>query len=863
VSTRFRNPITPGMSLALVGNPPPWARNPPALTFTGPSITFAPFSPFQKLSVDLLGVGLDPGEKERRKNPVGKLALIGNPPRAIAVDLATGASRSFAATPAEAAHAASGGAPVQQSGGFARAGTWLAAVPGARRNPPPEGWRSIAWAKTIHEIAFEAPFSSSDRGLYGAIVNGRPVLMIHRRFYQDRAHRWADRPQSTEEAGARKWERWKEYARGIEVLGGPRLAAWRRRGAARQQVRPSLERLDAYDHAHRQVEGWFALDALGAFDLAWAIEGSPHPLDWGAGEPAHERALHERARTSTPFEEPPAEEQWEAWQRKVGRSLEVTERHWSEEEDAPDQDDRAVVEARIAAMKKGFDPDAAAPLSRGVLDAPRPPGWAELQDVRYDVVHPTLVAAERAGLTTPPPPPPPPPPEPPSAGELWRRERDRWLAARAEAIRLKRPIPPRPLVPGMPVSAPRTAPVSPPPPPPPPPFSERRRPPAAPRPLGERQIELEWPGLPWREGLQLLLARSSYGAVAKALGTGVSNVMSWWSGGVVPFEKSQRAIVALADRVRGGASIPTRIQLSTSSEKTSAVLEAVDRVWTGSDAQLEAGAGVGRGWLAQARAGRSTGGRAFANWRKLVAFVGSWARSHGLAFDPPGLRGDPPAAPPVPQRAPVVSPELVQRVREGLAHLQRHYGSQGLAARELGISQPHYSNILRGHHAPSVGLASKILAYAAAPPAAVVRPARMPPMPGAENPGKPRRKNRDAKWKVPPKAKAIAIEEAQDAPYFDEAMRDARRFHGSEPTEAFVVRVKDGKPGVTRKAVAMLGTRKETVYEVPDSMPSNKNGVVWFHEHPDDAPPMIVKDPETGLTMDVGGAVVVDDWFYS
>ena len=58
-----------------------------------------------------------------------------------------------------------------------------------------------------------------------------------------------------------------------------------------------------------------------------------------------------------------------------------------------------------------------------------------------------------------------------------------------------------------------------------------------------------------------------------------------------------------------------------------------------------------------------------------------------------------------------------------------------------------------------------------------------------------------------------------------------------------------------------LGLRKQTPYVVP--WDSNKDGPLWYHDHPEGSEPLMILNPETGIVSDVGGSYLVDDWFYS
>jgi hypothetical protein len=137
------------------------------------------------------------------------------------------------------------------------------------------------------------------------------------------------------------------------------------------------------------------------------------------------------------------------------------------------------------------------------------------------------------------------------------------------------------------------------------------------------------------------------------------------------------------------------------------------------------------------------------------------------------------------------------------------------------------------------------------------------------NPERPRRRNRDAKWKQEPERIPVPLEELREHPDFDLSGQKFKRFHGTAPTGGFVLRIPDGKPGVTRDPHLYVALHEtlETPYVVP--WPSVKRGEnpddpqVWFHEHPAGSRPLEVLNPRTGVTSKVGGSYVVDDWWYS
>lgn len=132
-----------------------------------------------------------------------------------------------------------------------------------------------------------------------------------------------------------------------------------------------------------------------------------------------------------------------------------------------------------------------------------------------------------------------------------------------------------------------------------------------------------------------------------------------------------------------------------------------------------------------------------------------------------------------------------------------------------------------------------------------------------------RRRNRDSKWKTPPDTFEIPLEEIAGNPTFPVADKKYKRFHQIEPTKAVLFRIPDGKTEVTRDPDihVVLHETLETPYRV--TWPSQKRGadpgnpIVWFHEHPEGGRPLKVLNPRTGITSDLGGSYVVDDYWYS
>jgi hypothetical protein len=134
---------------------------------------------------------------------------------------------------------------------------------------------------------------------------------------------------------------------------------------------------------------------------------------------------------------------------------------------------------------------------------------------------------------------------------------------------------------------------------------------------------------------------------------------------------------------------------------------------------------------------------------------------------------------------------------------------------------------------------------------------------GLENPSVPRMRNRDHRWRKHPKIKKVPIEEIEDMPGFAEALKKFRRFHKKDPEFAKVAIYDDGEDEVSlagNTVHVFLGKREQTPYTVPFG---SKKDVRWYHDHPKGEEPSMLLNPRTGLVTDVGGAYLVDDWFYS
>lgn len=195
------------------------------------------------------------------------------------------------------------------------------------------------------------------------------------------------------------------------------------------------------------------------------------------------------------------------------------------------------------------------------------------------------------------------------------------------------------------------------------------------------------------------------------------------------------------------------------------------------------------------------------------------------------------------------------QIRLLIEELIKVYGSQARLAKALGVSPGTISTSLNMHTKPGLGLTKRIVELAIHHGIAAANPGDLP-----------RKKNRDHRWRKPPNATEISLDEAAGYPGFDKALKAFKRFHKTDPGSAYIVRVprkgKKGKELAGGVVHVALGVREQTPYVVPFEG-SSKEGVRWYHDHPEGTRPMILLNPETGLVTDVGGTYMVDDWFYS
>lgn len=125
--------------------------------------------------------------------------------------------------------------------------------------------------------------------------------------------------------------------------------------------------------------------------------------------------------------------------------------------------------------------------------------------------------------------------------------------------------------------------------------------------------------------------------------------------------------------------------------------------------------------------------------------------------------------------------------------------------------------------------------------------------------------NPQEKKKRRPKFEKITVEEARRRGIkgIDEAVKRYKRFHGKAPRHVKIYHLPDGKKKARLEHMHVgLHRTLETPYVV--NWPSNKQGSLWLHEHPEgEGAPLEVLDPDTGITKKIGGDFVVDDWWHS
>jgi transcriptional regulator with XRE-family HTH domain len=247
-----------------------------------------------------------------------------------------------------------------------------------------------------------------------------------------------------------------------------------------------------------------------------------------------------------------------------------------------------------------------------------------------------------------------------------------------------------------------------------------------------------------------------------------------------------------------------------------------------------------------------------------------------------------------------------QHLIDMLHGLIGRWPSQAKLAKQLGISKQHLTNILKGrrphvdrmfydrvmaeyhqaprraapvpypprlgsvpqahtqyHQGPPPGVRYGSVASNPGPPPGYVE---HPELARLMNPARPRRRNRDARWKREPKEVEIDLDEAREMPGYDKAAKRYRRWHGKDPERAVVISVPNGENEVTRvdNPHVYLARRQQAPYVVDkDELRSQKNGPLWYHDYPENSQPRMVLNPKTGIIMDIGGSYLVDDYIYS
>lgn len=141
------------------------------------------------------------------------------------------------------------------------------------------------------------------------------------------------------------------------------------------------------------------------------------------------------------------------------------------------------------------------------------------------------------------------------------------------------------------------------------------------------------------------------------------------------------------------------------------------------------------------------------------------------------------------------------------------------------------------------------------------------------NPPKKRTKKKAAKKKVIKKKVAKkkdtrkrkanpALADITKLPGYAKAAAKFSEFHGISPSAVKVIRVNDGKKGVTRKVVTGLGMAPEVHYTSGKIKGSNKDKYHYVHKTKKGKEPYLVWNPDTKTLELVGGAIKTKDWLY-
>jgi hypothetical protein len=179
-------------------------------------------------------------------------------------------------------------------------------------------------------------------------------------------------------------------------------------------------------------------------------------------------------------------------------------------------------------------------------------------------------------------------------------------------------------------------------------------------------------------------------------------------------------------------------------------------------------------------------------------------------------------------------------------------GDRDDLAYDLGLSEQRLREFMAGRYLIPADLAHRIATLARDKGVRVANPRDVP-----------RKRNRDHRWRKPPEEIEVPLEEIKNLPGYKKAAKAFKRFHKTDPKNARIIRVPDGRKETTLAndgVHVFLGHREQTPYTVPFG---SKKDVRWYHDHPAGERPSILLDPETGLVTDVGGTYMVDDWFYS
>jgi transcriptional regulator with XRE-family HTH domain len=395
----------------------------------------------------------------------------------------------------------------------------------------------------------------------------------------------------------------------------------------------------------------------------------------------------------------------------------------------------------------------------------------------------------------------------------------------------------------------------------------------------------------WAEDLEFLRNHYSTNDLAGVLGVAKGTVWSWVRGSrrSTPRPGARKKIVDVAAWVRAqaappaprGGGRPHGLQATPRIKEDLHELKARHGTWRAAAGAL----GVSPAYLSNVKAGRANVTQAFVE-RLSGLLEGSRPQMQNPQHYPLRRYKDKhdQRAAALDRAREVTSSRMVpvdQALVGALDNLIESWPSQAKLAKFLRISKQQLTNIIKGRR-PNVDreFYEAVMRFSRTPASrALPRPrpssvAGLNPPPGKRvhpelarmmNPDRPRRRNRDAKWKREPETYEITLEEARQLPSFAKALKKYRRFHGTDPKKVMVYRIPDGSREVTREdqVYVALGRRKQTPYTIDDDVDSNKADTLWYHDHPEGKEPLIVLNASTGIVSDVGGSYLVDDWFYS